>query len=88
LLIGTTTRSSRASRGNPCLICAFSTARVCRVSTQITGKPASARALNSHCSGPHFTISLKRTPQTFSYPQERQPITPSFGGKADMARAM
>jgi hypothetical protein len=26
---------------------------MCRVSTQITGKPASARALNSHCdSGP------------------------------------
>ena len=35
--------------------CAFSTARMCRVSTQITGKPASASALNSHCdSGPSF----------------------------------
>ena len=32
---------------------AFSTARICRVSTQITGKPASARTLYSHCdSGP------------------------------------
>src|SRR5205807_6193266 len=35
------------------LICAFNTALMCRVSTQITGKPASARALISHCdSGP------------------------------------
>jgi hypothetical protein len=35
------------------LIGAFSTARMSRVSTQITGKPASASALNSHCnSGP------------------------------------
>src|SRR3974390_1252861 len=32
---------------------AFNTARMCRVSTQITGKPASARVLKSHCdSGP------------------------------------
>jgi hypothetical protein len=31
------------------LICAFNTAFMCRVSTQITGKPASARALKSHC---------------------------------------
>jgi hypothetical protein len=44
------------------VICAFSTARMCRVSTQITGKPASARALNSHCdSGPASNpIRLKR----------------------------
>src|SRR5665647_2185704 len=27
----------------------LNTALICRVSTQITGKPASARALNSHC---------------------------------------
>ncbi len=32
---------------------AFSTACMCRVSTQTTGKKVSARALNSHCdSGP------------------------------------
>jgi len=43
----------RGSLRSVLLICAFSTARMCRVSTQITGKPASARALNSHCdSGP------------------------------------
>jgi len=37
------------------LICAFNTARICRVSTQITGKPASARPLKSHCdSGPRL----------------------------------
>jgi len=43
----------RASLRSVLLICAFNTARMCRVSTQITGKPASARALNSHCdSGP------------------------------------
>jgi hypothetical protein len=35
------------------LICACKTARMCRVSTQITGKPASASALKIHCdSGP------------------------------------
>jgi hypothetical protein len=44
------------------LICACNTARMCRVSTQITGKPTSARALKSHCergpaSGP---IRLRR----------------------------
>jgi hypothetical protein len=39
----------RASLRSVLLIRAFSTARMCRVSTQITGKPASARALNSHC---------------------------------------
>ena len=43
----------RASLRSVLLICAFNAARMCRVSTQITGKPASARALNSHCdSGP------------------------------------
>src|SRR5262249_45221664 len=35
----------RASLRSVLLICAFSTARMCRVSTQITGKPASARTL-------------------------------------------
>src|SRR5881397_1067178 len=43
----------RASLRSVLLICAFNTACMCRVSTQITGNPASARALNSHCdSGP------------------------------------
>src|SRR6516165_5020731 len=45
----------RASLRSVLLICAFSTARMCRVSTQITGKPASAKALYSHCdSWPSF----------------------------------
>ena len=35
----------RASLRSVLLICAFNTARMCRVSTQITGKPASASAL-------------------------------------------
>src|SRR2546423_5597864 len=39
----------RASLRSVLLICAFSTACMCRVSTQIAGKPASARTLNSHC---------------------------------------
>jgi hypothetical protein len=41
---------------------AFSTACMCRVSTQITGNSASARALNSHCdNGPASSpIRLKR----------------------------
>jgi hypothetical protein len=43
----------RASLRSVLLICAFNTARRCLVSTQITGKPVSASALNSHCdSGP------------------------------------
>src|SRR5215472_1889706 len=43
----------RASLRSVLLTCAFNAARICRVSTQITGKPASARVLNSHCdSGP------------------------------------
>src|SRR5665213_3941420 len=43
----------RASLRSVLLIWAFNTARMCRVSTQITGKPASASVLNSHCdSGP------------------------------------
>src|SRR6516162_10157112 len=52
----------RASLRSVLLICAFSTARMCRVSTQITGKPASARALNSHCdNGPASSpIRLKQ----------------------------
>jgi hypothetical protein len=52
----------RASLRSVLLICAFSTARMCRVSTQITGKSASASALNSHCdSGPASNpIRLKR----------------------------
>jgi hypothetical protein len=38
------------------LICADSAAFICRVSTQITGKPASANALYSHCDkGPAST---------------------------------
>src|SRR6516162_6452169 len=52
----------RASLRSVLLICAFSTARMCRVSTQITGKPASTRALNSHCdNGPASSpIRLRR----------------------------
>jgi hypothetical protein len=46
-------RLPRASLRSVLLICAFNTAFMCRVSTRITGKPASARALKSHCdSGP------------------------------------
>src|SRR5215471_477944 len=37
----------RASLRSVLLICAFNTACMCRVSTQITGNPASARALSS-----------------------------------------
>jgi hypothetical protein len=36
--------------------------------------------------GPRFTISLKRSTLIFSYPQAGRPITPSFGGKADINR--
>src|SRR6476469_2162476 len=51
----------RASLRSVLLICAFSTACMCRVSTQITGNSASAITLNSHCdSGPAFSpIRLK-----------------------------
>src|SRR5206468_12199456 len=52
----------RASLRSVLLICACNTARMYRVSTQITGKPASASALKSHCdSGPASSpIRLKR----------------------------
>ena len=66
-----------------------------RVSTQMIGKFASPRALQSHCgSGPASSpIRLKAVatvtsshhqpegaaPKIFSYPQQRRPITPSFG---------
>jgi hypothetical protein len=53
VLPASSARMPRASLRSVLLICAFSTARMCRVSTQITGKSASASALNSHCdSGP------------------------------------
>src|SRR5271166_842481 len=39
----------RASLRSVLLICACNTALMCRVSTQITGKAASASAQNSHC---------------------------------------
>src|SRR4029077_222725 len=35
---------------------------------------------------PRFTISLKRSTLIFSYPQAGRPITPSFGGAADVDR--
>ena len=45
--------SSLSSLRSVLLICAFSSACMCRVSTQTIGNSASARALNSHCdSGP------------------------------------
>jgi hypothetical protein len=52
----------RASLRSVLLICAFSSACMCRVSTQTTGNSASVRALNSHCdSGPASSpICLKR----------------------------
>ena len=52
----------RASLRSVLLICACNAARMCRVSTQIAGKPASASALNNHCdSGPASSpIRLKR----------------------------
>src|SRR5262249_21539624 len=58
----------RASLRSVLLICAFNTACMCRVSTQITGNPASARALNSHCdNGPASNpIRLKRWARFFS----------------------
>ena len=43
----------RASMRSDLFGCAFKNALVCRVSTQVTGNPASTRPLNSHCdSGP------------------------------------
>src|SRR5580698_972085 len=56
----------RASLRSVLLICAFSTACMCRVSTQTTGSSASARALNSHCdSGPASNPieAVSRVPQ-------------------------
>src|SRR4029453_18599115 len=49
----------RASLRSVLLICAFSTACMCRVSTQITGNSASAKALNSHCDSGFQSNSLE-----------------------------
>jgi len=59
---GSSERLPSASLRSVLLICAFRHACMCRVSTQITGNSASARALNSHCdSGPASNpIRLKR----------------------------
>src|SRR5262249_47839588 len=35
---------------------------------------------------PRFTISLERSTLIFSYPQAGRPITPSFGGRADISQ--
>src|SRR6202050_3576471 len=63
----------RASLRSVLLICAFSTACMCRVSTQTTGNSASARAPNSHCdSGPASNpIRLKRLGGVLQYRQQR-----------------
>src|SRR5215471_17345183 len=42
------------------------------------------RMLEAARCGPRFTISLKRSTLIFCYPQAGRPITPSFGGKADL----
>src|SRR6187399_1433252 len=57
----------RASLRSVLLICAFNAALMCRVSTQITGRPASASALNSHCdSGPASNpVRLSAPPTAF-----------------------
>src|SRR6476469_5967741 len=62
----------RASLRSVLLICAFSTACMCLVSTQTTGNSASARALNSHCdSGPASNpIRLKRLGGALQYRQQ------------------
>src|SRR2546430_7857458 len=64
----------RASLRSVLLICAFNTACMCRVSTQITGKPASASALNrdrkstrlnsSHSQISYAVFCLKKKKQT------------------------
>src|SRR5262245_22185639 len=62
----------RASLRSVLLICAFSTACMCRVSTQTTGSPASARALNSHCdSGPASNPMLKAVSGVLQNRQQR-----------------
>src|SRR5438477_11801530 len=54
----------RASLRSVLFICACNTARMCRVSTQITGKPASASALKSHCDrGPAPLEAVDGVPQ-------------------------
>src|SRR5467141_2675162 len=62
----------RASLRSVLFICAFNTACMCRVSTQITGNPASARALNSHCdSGPASNpIRLKVVGEVLQHRQQ------------------
>src|SRR5262249_22307374 len=69
----------RASLRSVLLICAFNTARMCRVSTQITGESASAGALNSHCDrGPAFTpmraTARCRSDREYDTPPSNAPV--------------
>jgi hypothetical protein len=64
-------RQMNVAHWSQCTPCTAS--RSCRVSTQITGKPASVRALNSHCdSGPAYSpIRLKSAHGVRQHPQQR-----------------
>jgi hypothetical protein len=80
----------RASLRSVLLICAFNAARMCRVSTQITGSSASASALNSHCdSGPASSpIRLKWWTgffRTYSDPAKRLRATPKAANVSFMS---
>src|SRR5262245_1768724 len=80
----------RASLRSVLLICAFSTACMCRVSTQTTGSSASARALNSHCdSGPASNpISLEVVGGVRQHRQESARFTRHLHFPHDPARVI
>src|SRR5215470_12712941 len=78
----------RASLRSVLLICAFNAARICRVSTQIAGKPASASAPNSHCdSGPGFQAnSLEVVDRVRQHPQQSVGFARYLNLTNDLAR--
>src|SRR5690348_2642346 len=76
----------RASLRSVLLICALSTARMCRVSTQITGKFASPSALNNHCdSGP---ASIKAVGRSSQHPKQSIGLARNLNLPNDLAHAI
>jgi hypothetical protein len=71
------------------LICAFSTARMCRVSTQTIGNSASARAPNSHCDSGTASNPIRRSGRRASkYRQQSLGFARYLHFPSDLARVI
>src|SRR5271154_1404802 len=79
----------RASLRSVLLICAFSTACMCRVSTQTTGNSASASAPNSHCDiGPASNPILEVVGGVLQHRQQRFGFARNLHFPNDFARVI